>query len=182
MRVQGWSLARRGRRQDIRCTHGRRRQVGWHIRETRMRRGRRRRGGRRYGDASDGCCWDVEVDECWIREFALGVFRPLFLLLLLLAFGVLLVIVTPHLCVQYDLWSRRRRVFLEKPTLHIRPPISSAKRLFLRIRRGGWVRHSLRSRRRVGQHSLQQVSFAEPPVSIASASLRQRSRSLSASA
>ena len=126
-----------GGRQRIGCTHGIRRQVGWHIQETRTRRGRRRRGGRRYGDASDGCCWNVEVYECWIGKFALSVCRPLFLLLLFLAFGVLLVILIPRLCVQYNLLSRRRRVFRRrKPTLRSRPSTSSTNRLFLRIRRG----------------------------------------------
>ena len=164
-----WSLARRRRRQGIVCTHGRRRQVGWHIRETRTRRGRRRRGGRWYGDASNGCCWNVEVYECWIGDFALGVCRPLLLFLPLhfLAFGVFLAILIPRLCVQYNLLSRRWRVFRRrKPTLRSRPPSSSATRLFLRIR-WGWcsLRPGGRWRERLcALHHRQHTVFNESPL------------------
>ena len=76
----------------------------------------------------------LEVHECWIGELAWGVCRAVFLLLLFLAFGVLLFIVIPRLCVQYNLWSRCRRVFLKrKPTPRRRPPISSANRLFCEL-------------------------------------------------
>ena len=128
--------------------------------------GRRGRGVRRYGDASNGCCWNVEVYECWIAEFALGVCRPFFLLLFLLAFSVLLVVLIPRLCVQYNLLGRRWRAFCRrKPTLRSRPT-SSTTRLFLRIRRG---RCCLRPRGRWRErlcalHHRQHTVFNESPL------------------
>ena len=97
----------------------------------------------------------------------MGVCRPLFLLLFLLAFSVLLVVLSPRLCVQYNLLSRRWRVFRKrKPALRRRPPISSATRLFLRIRRG-WcsLRPGGRWRERLcALHHGQHTVFNESPL------------------
>ena len=93
----------------------------------------------------------------------MDVCRPLFLL----ACGVLLVILIPRLCVQYNLLSRRRRVFRRrKPTLRSRPSTGSATRLFLRIRRGRCsLRPGGRWRERLcALHHRQHTVFNESPL------------------